>query len=166
MRGGKAQRDAEAAEPERAPEDAVTAAAERILADMLPEEKAWQMLVLFPQQITGAAGTGNRTLWASGFAARGVGGVVFDGENMASETELRGMLAAAGMTAKIFLPKKLSMVLISEENSMPPTPFSIMMDGAPIMATGRTKASSGTSIGSIMSTCVSSFMVPRAESVM
>ncbi len=82
-------------------ESAVAAAVERVLAGMSREEKAWQMLVLFPQQITGAASTGNGTLWASGYAARGVGGVVFDGENMTSETELRAMLSAAGSVGKI-----------------------------------------------------------------
>ena len=100
--GGKTQPDAEsAALQERTPDDAFAAAAEHILEGMSPEEKAWQMLVLFPQQITGSASTGNGTLWASGYAARAVGGVVFDGDNMASETELRGMLAAAGSVGKI-----------------------------------------------------------------
>ncbi len=102
LRNGDAKTEAEAESgTEAAVEDAAAAAVGRLLAGMDREEKAWQMLVLFPQQITGAASTGNGTLWASGFAARRVGGVVFDGENMASETELRTMLAAAGMTAKI-----------------------------------------------------------------
>ena len=92
--------EAPAAQADEA-ESALAAAAERILEGMSREEKAWQMLVLFPQQITGSASTGNGTLWASGFSARGVGGVVFDGENMASETELKGMLAAAGSVGKI-----------------------------------------------------------------
>lgn len=101
VRAGKPPEDPAAApETEGVPDDAFSAAAERLLADMSREEKAWQMLVLFPQQITGSASTGNATLWASGFAARSVGGVVFDGENMTSEAELRGMLAAAGSVGK------------------------------------------------------------------
>ncbi len=94
----------ETAQPERAEdaaEAALEAAAERILAGMTREEKAWQLLILFPQQITGSPSTGNGTLWASGFAARSAGGVVFDGENITSEAELKGMLAAAASTGKI-----------------------------------------------------------------
>ena len=82
-------------------ENALAAAADSILSGMSPEEKAWQMLVLFPQQITGSPSTGNGTLWASGYSAHAVGGVVFDGENMRSETELKSMLAAAGSVGKI-----------------------------------------------------------------
>ena len=106
MRSGDARQDPAAgsageADAETASEDAVSAAVERLLAEMDREEKAWQMLIVSPQQVTGAASTGNSTLWASGFAARGAGGVVFDGENMTSEAELRGMLAAARMTGKL-----------------------------------------------------------------
>ncbi len=90
-----------AAPVEAAAADAASAEAERLLSGMSREEKAWQMLVLFPQQITGSASTGNAVLWASGYAARCVGGVVFDGKNIVSETELRGMLAAAGSAAAI-----------------------------------------------------------------
>ena len=75
LRNGDAKTEAEAESgTEAAVEDAAAAAVGRLLADMDREEKAWQMLVLFPQQITGAASTGNGTLWASGFAARRVGG--------------------------------------------------------------------------------------------
>lgn len=82
-------------------EDPVALEAERLLSGMSREDKVWQMLVLFPQQIVGSASTGNAAIWASGFSTHPVGGVVFDGENMTSEAELRSMLSAASKTGKI-----------------------------------------------------------------
>ena len=73
----------------------------RMLAGMSREEKVWQMLVLFPQQIVGEASTADAALWQEGMAAHPAGGVIFDGENIISETALKEMLAAAGAAGKI-----------------------------------------------------------------
>lgn len=81
--------------------DPVRDAALAMLAGMTPEEKVWQMLVLFPQQLTGDALSSDMALWEDSFAARPAGGVVFDGDNMASPEQLRAMLAAAGGAGSI-----------------------------------------------------------------
>lgn len=76
--------------------DPVGDTARAMLAEMTREEKVWQMLVLFPQQLTGDALSADTALWAEAFSARPAGGIVFDGDNMAAPEQLRSMLAAAG----------------------------------------------------------------------
>ena len=69
--------------------------AEAYLAEMSREEKLWQLIVVFPQKLTGDNYSADPELWAESLLARPAGGIVFDGDNMRSEPELRVMLAAA-----------------------------------------------------------------------
>ncbi len=92
--------EAERPEETAAP-DPIAEETERILAGMRREEKVWQMLVVFPQEITGERSTADGALWEEGFRARPAGGVVFDGDNIASETALKDMLAAAAGAGEI-----------------------------------------------------------------
>ena len=81
--------------------DRYEASARRILAGMTREEKVWQMLVLFPQQVTGDAVSADAQLWQESLAARPVGGIVLDGDNMESEAQLRALLTAAGTAGAV-----------------------------------------------------------------
>ena len=68
--------------------------AEEKLASMSLEEKAWQMLYVFPEDICGERCCGDRELWVSALNERPAGGICFVSENMPSEEELRAMLEA------------------------------------------------------------------------
>ena len=68
--------------------------AQQLLDGMTREEKAWQMLVVFPRQLTACDGAEDRPL-EEALSARPAGGLVFDGDDMPSESMLRASLAAA-----------------------------------------------------------------------
>lgn len=85
--------DAEASP--QAPASAMEEKAREMLAGMSREEKVWQMLVVFPQQLTGDGFSGDEALWREAMAACPAGGVVFDGDNMESADQLAAMLSAA-----------------------------------------------------------------------
>ncbi len=76
-------------------------AAERVLAAMTREEKVWQLMVLFPEQLTKSCAETDAAVWAEALEARPVCGVVFDGDNITSEDTLRAMLASAGDAGRI-----------------------------------------------------------------
>lgn len=72
--------------------------AEEKLASMSAEEKVWQMLFVFPEDIVGECSCSDEDAWAEALTARPAGGICFVGDNIVSETELRGMLEAIKAT--------------------------------------------------------------------
>lgn len=72
-----------------------------ILEGMSLEEKVWQMLVVFPQDLTGQASLSDLEAWADAMQRCPVGGVVLDGSNMLSADALKAMLGAIGGAADI-----------------------------------------------------------------
>lgn len=81
-----------------AEEEIRKSAAQERLESMSIEEKVWQMLFVFPEDICGEYCSGDRELWAASLASRPAGGIVFVSDNMPSETELRDMLSAIEST--------------------------------------------------------------------
>lgn len=65
-----------------------------ILEGMSLEEKVWQMLYVFPEDICGEKCCGDAEAWAAALEERPAGGIVFVSANMPSEEELRDMLEA------------------------------------------------------------------------
>ena len=97
LRSRRGQSETPAAESlTETPDPALEDAAREMLSGMSREEKVWQMLVVFPQQLTGDNLSTDESLWREAMAACPVGGVVFDGDNMESAEQLRALLAAAG----------------------------------------------------------------------
>ena len=73
---------------------------QQALEKMSREEMAWQMLVVFPRQLTGRNETDNGLPVGEALACRPAGGLIFDAEEMPSEADLRGTLAVAGCSGK------------------------------------------------------------------
>ncbi len=69
-------------------------AAEAALAEMSAEEKVWQLLCVFPEDICGEKCCGDGELWAQALGRRPAGGIVFVSENMPSVDELHCMMNA------------------------------------------------------------------------
>ncbi len=69
-------------------------AAEEKLASMSLEEKVWQMLYVFPEDICGEYCCGDSSRWSEALAERPAGGIVFVSDNIPSEDELRAMMSA------------------------------------------------------------------------
>ena len=79
-------------------------AAELRLSEMRPEEKVWQMLFVFPEDIVGEYCCGDAPSWEAALAERPAGGLCFVSENMPSEEELKSMTAAIARSgAGVFL---------------------------------------------------------------
>ena len=76
--------------------------AEAILSEMSPEEKAWQMMIVYPEAIAGTS-----PVTAAGDALRQaledcpVGGFLLDKKNLQSVSQVTGLLAAVQTFAKI-----------------------------------------------------------------
>lgn len=78
--------------------------AEEKLASMSLEEKVWQMLFVFPEDIVGECSCGDGAAWTEALAARPAGGICFVGDNIVSEAELRAMTEAiSGAGFGVFL---------------------------------------------------------------
>ena len=91
---------AETAEPQA--ETAVAnSRAEALLAEMTREEKIWQLMVLFPEQVMEACVETSGDAWQRALLQRPVGGLVFDRDNITDAQSLRDMLAAAGGAGEI-----------------------------------------------------------------
>ncbi|MGN1001405.1 MAG: glycoside hydrolase family 3 protein [Oscillospiraceae bacterium] len=91
-----------AAAPEETPApESPEEQARRLLAAMSREEKVWQMLVVFPQDLTGQASVADLETWADAMQRRPVGGVVLDGSNLLSVDAVRAMTAAIRNAADI-----------------------------------------------------------------
>jgi len=76
-------------------------AAKMLLSGMTDYEKAWQMLFVFPESISGSATSTDLELWASSMAKYPAGGFVIGGESMQSEHQLKNLLACLGSAADI-----------------------------------------------------------------
>lgn len=92
---------AQAAVREPAPVLSTAKRARQLLEGMTPEEKAWQLLVVFPEDLLGVSSCPDVETWADAMHRCPVGGFVISGPNMVSEDSLRAMLAAIGDAADI-----------------------------------------------------------------
>ena len=89
------------APPTPAPEPTAEELAQEILAGMTLEEKVWQMMYVFPQDVTGSYTCTDLEQWADALALRGAGGFVISTENMESAETLKAMLACLPHAADI-----------------------------------------------------------------
>ncbi len=80
--------------PTPTPTPTVSQRAEMILAGMTPEEKVWQMMYVFPQDIADTYTSSDRQLWTDALAQRCAGGIIISTENMASPDQLKELIAA------------------------------------------------------------------------
>lgn len=71
------------------------------LSEMSLEEKVWQLLYVFPQDVTGDSLSAEAELWRESLQKRPVGGIVINSENMESARQLQDMLAAIKAGADI-----------------------------------------------------------------
>lgn len=83
-----------------APSPAPESKALGILSQMSPEEKVWQMLFVYPEDISGLLCCTDSHSWEASLASRPVGGLVFLSENMPSAGQLKAMLAAISSAAE------------------------------------------------------------------
>ena len=88
-------------EPAPTPEPASRDIATQLLGAMTPEQRVWQMLYVFPQDISGSNTDADAELWAEKMAERPAGGFVINSENMASAEQLRALTAAIKDSASI-----------------------------------------------------------------
>lgn len=84
------------AEPDSSPEpvDETTARALDIMSEMSAEEKVWQMLMVYPEQIISSKCSDNIDEWTQALKERPAGGFIFVSDNMPSSPELKSMLSA------------------------------------------------------------------------
>lgn len=83
-------------EPASSPEpvDETTARALEIMSGMSAEEKVWQMLMVYPDQIISSKCSGDVNEWTLALKERPAGGFIFVSDNMPSSAELKAMLSA------------------------------------------------------------------------
>lgn len=105
--GAAARADAAPSQPAAAetaaPDSSERAAA--LLSEMTKEEKAWQMLITYPEDVCGALSCDDALVWDASLTEKPVGGFVISGENMESPEALKAMLSAisAGGSIPAFL---------------------------------------------------------------
>lgn len=75
-------------------EEAREKTVEEILASMSLEEKVWQMMYVFPEDVCGEKSCGDGEKWAAALEERPVGGICFVSANMSSAEELMAMTEA------------------------------------------------------------------------
>lgn len=63
-----------------------------LLESMSLEEKVWQMMFVYPQDVSGELCCTDAAMWAAALEARPVGGMVFLSENMPSGAQLKAAL--------------------------------------------------------------------------
>ena len=68
--------------------------AEERLREMSLEEKVWQLMFVYPEDVSGEKCCTDPELWRSALSDRPVGGIAFLSENFPSEEETREMMAA------------------------------------------------------------------------
>lgn len=91
------------AEPTAAP-DGIEAQARALLEEMSDEEKAWQMIMVYPEQLLGKSYSTDEAEWAEALEKRPAGGIFFASANMPSEEILKNMLEIINSTGRgIFL---------------------------------------------------------------
>lgn len=69
--------------------------AEELLAGMTPEEKAWQLLIVRPEALTGAAGAPDAAALAAALAERPAGGLVLSADNLVTAEQTSAFIAGA-----------------------------------------------------------------------
>lgn len=72
----------------------------KALSGMSLDEKVWQMLFVFPQDVSGEFSSSDSELWHKSQAQYPAGGFVIGSENMQSAAELHAMLACISETAQ------------------------------------------------------------------
>lgn len=92
--------------PEPTPTPALTSQelAAELLAGMSDEEKVWQMMYVFPQDVCGNHCCTDLEVWADALKRYPVGGIVANSENMQSAEQLKTMLSCikAGAATAVF----------------------------------------------------------------
>lgn len=78
--------------PTPTPEPGSEDKARKLMASMSLEEKVWQMLYVFPQDVVSAHSCCELETWADAMHCRGVGGIVINSENMLDGESLKTML--------------------------------------------------------------------------
>ncbi|MBR5490776.1 MAG: glycoside hydrolase family 3 protein [Oscillospiraceae bacterium] len=74
------------------------------LEEMTTEEKVWQMMYVFPEDVSGEICCTEGEVWKAALAERPVGGLVFVSDNFPSEEETRAMMEAiAAADGELFL---------------------------------------------------------------
>ena len=74
------------------------------LSEMSTEEKVWQMMYVFPEDICGEICCADSEIWEEALSQRPAGGLVFVSDNFPSEEETRAMMAAiASADGELFL---------------------------------------------------------------
>lgn len=77
---------------------------EEKLRDMSLEEKVWQLMFVYPEDVSGEKCCTDAELWRSALSTRPVGGIAFLSENFPSEEETCEMMAAiAAAESGVFL---------------------------------------------------------------
>lgn len=90
--------------PSAAPEiseDPALETARGIMEKMSDEEKVWQMLMLYPEQILGCSFSSDHDIWCSSLEKIPAGGIFFASANMPSAEGLKEMLAVIKSEADI-----------------------------------------------------------------
>ncbi len=80
--------------PSPDPEPTAADKAAALMDTMSPEEKVWQLLYVFPQDVVGSHSCAELESWADAMHLRPVGGIVINSENMADADSLKAMLSA------------------------------------------------------------------------
>lgn len=83
------------------PEDEITQRARAIMEGMSAEEKVWQMLMVYPEQIISSTCSGDVDEWTQALDSRPAGGLIFVSGNMPSSSELKAMLSAVKAASDI-----------------------------------------------------------------
>ena len=87
--------------PEATPELSTEEKALAILQSMTPEQKAWQMMYVFPQDVSGQFLCTDPEVWADSVNLRPAGGIVVSYENMDSARQVKDMLACIKSAAAL-----------------------------------------------------------------
>lgn len=84
------------AEPEAIPESEAAAKPlspiDEKIASMSLEEKVWQLMYVYPEDVSGELCCTDREIWEQGLSDRPAGGIVFVSENFPSEADTRKMM--------------------------------------------------------------------------
>jgi len=79
---------------EAAPSPAPFTAIDERIESMTPEEKVWQLMYVYPEDVSGQLCCTDAEQWTSGLKERPVGGLAFVSDNFPSEEETRAMMEA------------------------------------------------------------------------
>lgn len=83
------------------PEPTAEELARGLLSGMTAEQKAWQLLYVFPQDITGDSLSADEALWSEKYALRPAGGVILNGSNMDTPEQVKALTSAIASSSGI-----------------------------------------------------------------